>query len=253
MGKAHEMKNRGAISMKIYQCWNCGDAVADDRNIGERAFCYSCEKNRQKDYDDNMRQYLTMKTKLTWDRSLRFMERQADVDVNSYYEEAMYVKEMALADFNKFQSSYEMMAAMELLKNRIKAKTQYKILRYKVDFLLPDLKVVLEIDGKLHDFKVKKDSDRDVAILTELNSNDRGWEIVRIPTKYLDQNIKQLVPAIKAVKKEKQRLRKANGGFIPASFNRSSAYQNRKIAELSKDSSLKELDSLLEDTTPDEL
>lgn len=239
--------------MEIYTCWNCGNCVTEDNKIHTRAFCDECRKNYQEEYEAYMSTYLKMKMEIMWNRAIRCMERQEKVDINQYFDECQYVKDIAFKDFNKFQSSNEMMAAIELLKCRVKTKMQYKILKYRVDFYLPDLKVVLEIDGRLHDFKVKKDSDRDIAILAELNSNDKGWEVVRIPTGYLEMNIKQLVPAIKAVKKEKQRLRRLNGGFIPVSFNRSSAYQNKKIAKLTKDNSLSELDNLLEATAPKEL
>lgn len=239
--------------MKIFTCWNCGKYVTEDLDYHQRVYCQSCLDKKEKEHEAFMNEYLTMKTQIAWERALRHMEFQEKVNINDYYSEAQYVKELALNDFNKFQSSYEMMAAMELLKSRIKCKVQHKILKYKVDFYLPTMKAVLEIDGRLHDFKVKKDSDRDVAILTELNAKEKGWEVVRIPTEYLDKDITKLVPAIAAVRKEKQRLRRLNGGFIPASFSRNATYQTRKIAKITEDSSLKELDNLLEDTIPDEL
>lgn len=239
--------------MEVFTCWECGTYITGDRPIHRRVFCQECKDKYEKEHEKFMNEYLSAKTKISWDRAVRHMEYQDSVNINAYYDEAQYVKELALKDFNKFQSSYEMMAAMELLKNRIKSKMQYKILKYKVDFYIPGLKTILEIDGKLHDFKLKKDSDRDVAILTELNSKDKGWEVVRIPTEYLDKDITKLIPAIKAVKKEKQRLRKMNGGFIPATFSRSAAYQNRKIAKITKDASLKEIDYRLEELAPEEL
>jgi Uncharacterized protein conserved in bacteria len=41
-------------------------------------------------------------------------------------------------------------------KKRIHTKVQYPILNYKVDFLLPELKVALEIDGGLHNSRLLK-------------------------------------------------------------------------------------------------
>ncbi len=44
------------------------------------------------------------------------------------------------------------MACIELLRSQIKVKTQQRIGRKRVDFILPDMKVVLEIDGRAPSF-----------------------------------------------------------------------------------------------------
>lgn len=238
--------------MNIYPCWNCGSMVSVPRKYQARIFCEGCKEIHEADKRTTLNEYLEKKMVIMWERAVNNIEKQEKTYMADYYDEALYVKELALKDYNKFQSSAEMMAAMELLRSRVKAKMQHKILRYRVDFFLPQLKVVLEVDGKLHDFSQKKDSNRDVAILSELNSTEKGWEIVRIPTKYLEENLGQLVPAIIAVKKEKQKLRRANNGFIPASFSRRDAFQQRAIAQNLKDEALSEIDKLLDETAPAE-
>ena len=50
--------------------------------------------------------------------------------------------------------------------------------------------------GERHQHRKSYDSKRDVFIKNALGS---GWEIVRIDTKYLDKNAKQLLNAIYAV------------------------------------------------------
>ena len=72
--------------------------------------------------------------KVMFERALREMEKQDDVYVTKYYDEAQLVKEMALNNVNKFQSSDEMMAAMELVRKRVKTKVQYHIGHRRVDF-----------------------------------------------------------------------------------------------------------------------
>ena len=73
---------------------------------------------------------------------------------------------------------------------------QYKIGRYQVDFLLPEIGVVLEIDGDRHKYKKNYDNARDAYIKKQLGY---GWDIVRIKTEYLDKNASKLVEAINGV------------------------------------------------------
>lgn len=224
-------------------CWRCGINFTGTETH-EREYCSDCQEKHEEEDKELLDKYLELKTRVMWRRAVNDLEKQW-LNMDEYYEESKYVLELALSDYNKFRSSPEMMAGIELLKNRVRAKTEYPILRYKVDFFLPDLKVVLEIDGRLHDFKVKKDSNRDVAILNELNKNDTGWEIIRIPTKYILENVKQLVPAIKAVYEEKQRLRRENGGFIPSYFSKRDLTQQLKaISDIDTEEAKKDRDNL---------
>ncbi|KYD23275.1 hypothetical protein B4109_3201 [Geobacillus stearothermophilus] len=78
----------------------------------------------------------------------------------------------------------------------------------------------------MHDYSKLKDSKRDVKIINELGT---GWEVVRIPTKYIEQNVKMLVPAIKEIYSYKQKLRKENSGFIPSSFSERDKQMYKKI------------------------
>ncbi|KRN03210.1 hypothetical protein FD00_GL000552 [Liquorilactobacillus mali KCTC 3596 = DSM 20444] len=120
------------------------------------------------------------------------------------------------------------MAAIELVHERIKSKTQFKIGRRRVDFLIPSLHVALEIDGKLHEFKVVKDSNREIEIMKNLNKQMGGsWEVIRIPTKYIETNIKQLGKAIAALYNSRQSERKKNNGFLPTNWSKTN-----KIAQI---------------------
>lgn len=208
-------------------CWRCGEYF-DGYNSHSREYCGDCSELFKQEDKQLMNEYLEKKIRIMWRRAVNNLEKQS-LRMDDYYYEAQAVLDLALSNYSKFRSSPEMMAAMELLKNNIKIKTEYKILKYRVDFFLPDLKVVLEIDGRLHDFKIKKDSNRDVAILAELNKNGSGWEVIRIPTKYIEQNVAQLVPAIKTLYKERQRLRRKHGGFLPAYYSKHDTAQQLKV------------------------
>jgi len=219
--KEHERKEKIKNRPTPKVCWHCGEKHTGI-NTPIRSYCEGCAEKHNEEDEQLMNGYLEAKTKVMWRRAVNNLEKQ-NLKMSEYYEEAQFVLALALEDYNKFQSSPEMMAAMQLLKERVKAKTQYRIGRYRADFVLPELKVVLEIDGKLHDYKVKKDSKRDAAILNELNAEDTGWEVIRIPVVHIDQNVSKLVPAIKALYKEKQRLRRKHGGFIPTYFSKHEA------------------------------
>ena len=202
-------------------CWYCGNDIEHEyEKPHNRLFHPECYQKFQIERDKQLNEYLKLKTEIMYERALRDMEKQDHICLADYYDEAQLVHDMAIADFNKFQSSDEMMTAMELVRMRVKAKVQFKLGRRRIDFLLPELKVALEIDGSLHKFKVVKDSQREIEILNKLNENDSGWDVIRIPTELIEQNLTKLVPAIKALYKKRQQLRKDNSGFIPLYWSR---------------------------------
>jgi len=239
-------------------CWQCGNLTVAKVSRKERVYCDGCKEEFESERKEMLNQYLGLKMEVMWQRAVNHLERQ-NVNMNHYYDEAQYVRELAQSNYNKFQSSAEMITAMELLRQKVKTKLQRKILNYRVDFFLPELKVVLEIDGRLHDFKVKKDSKRDMKILNELNNEDIGWEIIRIPTEHIETNVKQLIPAIKVLYNEKQRLRRKNAGFIPAWFSKHSMTEQRELTKSIENKSYNEKDSdlvvddRLEEWEPEEL
>lgn len=214
------------LEKHYFPCWECGIPVPSLlTNPHLRMFCPECKGNYEKEKQNTLSEYLKLKTMVAFERAMRILEKQS-ANLYEYKDESELVLELASSDPEKFASSHEMIAAMELLRNRIKTKTQQKILNHRVDFLLKDLKVVLEIDGYMHDFSKVKDSKRDVKILSELGI---GWEVVRIPTKYIEENVKQLVPAIKAIYKYKQDIRKQNNGVIPEWFSKRENQHYKKV------------------------
>lgn len=103
-----------------------------------------------------------------------------------------------------FQSTEEIMTALELIHRNVKAHHQVRVYDYFVDFVLPDYKVILEIDGKLFhgNDRAEKEHIRDEVIAGKFGD---GWEVVRIDAENINMNITKLVPAIKAVLKERHK------------------------------------------------
>lgn len=199
--------------------------ILDNTGQCERAYCAECGGIVEQEYQDDLAEYLRLKSKLMVNRAIRTLERQT-IDIYDYREAIEVVSEFAANNTEKFMSSEEIIAAIILVHNEIKTTIQHKILNYQVDFYLPTLKVVLEIDGYMHDHSEIKDSRRDMKIREELGDE---WEIIRIPTKYIDENAEMLPEAIKEAKKLKQQLRQKNHGIIPDWYSKREQMNYKKM------------------------
>jgi len=131
------------------------------------------------------------------------------------YERAYEVVHKHLHKDGWFASTEEIMVAIELLKSGMKARHQVKFGRYKADFVLPEEKIVLEVDGILYHTKNTRDREniRDNLIILALGLE---WEVVRITDKDLNKNISMLSKAIKEVREERQLIRQKNNGQLPS-------------------------------------
>lgn len=197
-------------------CWNCGKVAektkphwyyieefqtfdeyhqTDEIHPWYRCYCKECYEKVKEQEEYELKEYVRLKKRMMFHRALNMLEKQ---NVRMYdYKEAIDVVEEHIAEHpDKYDSSYEVMAAIILVKNHIMTKMQYKIGKYQVDFLLPEIGVVLEIDGERHQYKKEHDRERDEFIKKELGY---GWDIVRIKTNYLDKKATKLVDAINAV------------------------------------------------------
>jgi len=196
------------------KCWECGKEATHRRKIGalpwegatadflqrnkeytQRCYCKECFERHMKRLKEENDLLVKLKKRRMFETALDTLEHQ---NVRMYkYQEAIKVVEGFIEENpDKFDSSYEMLAVIILLKNRIRCKMQYKVGKYQIDILLPDLFVALEIDGDRHAQRKKYDSERDMTIKMILGSQ---WEIVRIKTDYLDQHADRLLDAIKQV------------------------------------------------------
>lgn len=196
---------------KVY-CWECGNVVEEwDRYIlfenekvkqyvkfiqpHTRVFCKECHDRLEKQQEEEDRLYVRLRKKRMFDKACLLLERQF-IPMYEYQGAINVVKDAIEENPDKFDSSYEMIAAIVLVQNRIYSKTQYKVGRYQVDFLLPEIGVVLEIDGERHKYRKGYDSIRDEEIKKTLGA---GWDVIRIDTKYLEKSAAKLPEAIDRV------------------------------------------------------
>lgn len=197
------------------KCWICGKPnakhtrhITTDYNIiynvevrhpvkerNQRCYCEKCFEEEKERLRQENEQFILLKRKRMFERALDMMERQR-IDFYKYEEAIKTVGEYNEKNDGKFDSSHEIMAAIVLIQNHYHIKPQSKVGRFQVDFMLPDDKVIVEIDGDRHKGKKSQDSIRDLKIINELGND---WEVIRIPTELIEQSVTKLPRAIEKV------------------------------------------------------
>jgi|GEM_PF-2759301 len=242
----------------VQTCWNCGKNIDGEQHINgllftpiiatmtadrymnfdknqhkpsegrvRRMYCKMCYGSVMSEYKQDTDEYVRLKTKLMIERALRLFEKQG-VDMYEHKEAIEAVSGYVWECPEKYMSADEIIAAIVLINNEIETKVQYKVGKYKVDFYLPTLKVVLEIDGHLHDHKQVEDNSRDIAIRNELGHE---WEVIRIPTKYIESNAILLVEAIKSIRNKKKQIRRENNGILPETYSKREKVHYTKLVK----------------------
>lgn len=118
-----------------------------------------------------------------------------------------------------FDSTEEIIVALILVKNDIKFRHQVRFgTRYRADFVLDDMKVVLEVDGDIFhgEDRAVKQKIRDDLIIAALGPE---WEIIRIKTSALNLNAKRLPKALTEIIKKRKMYRSQYNGQLPDWYN----------------------------------
>ena len=201
------------------KCWICGADIVKSypsTDIMSARFCREHWLQNTKEHRQIVHDYLILKMKVMHERALRIMEK-AGCSMAQYKRAAYAVLRHAQENPEKYKSSHEMVAAVVMLAYGADFEMNYKIGRSIVDIFIPDWDVVVEIDGETHEGKELQDSNRDVRIRQTLG---KEWEIIRIPTKYIEQSPDRLPEAIQKMAAKKRDLREKNGGYIPSSYSK---------------------------------
>lgn len=217
-------------------CWKCGKTIDvnarmiidfgwESREDG-RWFCADCYRSWKEEHDLDRAEYARLKKKLMFERAVTTLENA--VDIYKYKEIIDDMEEYVQKNPEKFDSSHEIIAAIIFVSLEVRALPNYKIDRYRADFYLPDFKAIVEIDGDRHEFIKEKDTKRDVFIRQKLGLD---WEVVRIPTIFLEENPERLLDAVIEVKDERQRIRKKNGGVLPVWYTGKAKKPRKKVSE----------------------
>ena len=151
--------------MVIKVCLFCG------KNIEKKKYvCEECEEKIKK---------LKQITRID-DAALKMKKAHKKYLHNEYgYEkEKEIIAEKIISRGFSFNSKDEVCFALQLEKENIEYIPNYKIENYQVDFFLPKIKKIVEIDGELYHTDENKDYFRERAIMHFVGEE---YEIIRIP------------------------------------------------------------------------
>ena len=212
-------KSITSITAYYPKCHICGKEVLSYSYI--RGKQYTCKDCKLDNYlaDKEIKNIKNLdKKEQKFEKAVARITKTVGKNINKY-EKAIDIVHKKLHKDNWFDSTEEIMTAIELVKNKVKARHQVKVGRYRIDFVLPDEKIILEIDGRLFhtDNTLEKEKVRDNLLLLHFGVD---WEVIRITDDYINQNIKRLVPAIRRLKDERARIRKQNDGILPEWYSK---------------------------------
>lgn len=196
------------------KCWYCGKEADYVRptaytQVGEkgmhykekdfsnyRSYCVECKRKHDEETKSDRESYAILKKKVMFERALELLEAQG-CEMAQIRNSAIMTQKYLYSHIDKFDSADEIIAAIILISRGVKIQPQAKVGRYQADFLLPDLKVVLEVDGYTHKMRKKHDTKRDQEIRETLGDE---WEVVRISTKALETKAIQIIESIPTLK-----------------------------------------------------
>lgn len=165
-------------------CRGCSKLLK--RNEMASGYCSYCRKivySRKRAMDPRD------KYQIRFDNATEAIQKQ--VRNFSEYEKSIAIAKRRMYDYGSIP---EAMVAIELLRLGYKIIPQQRILNYHVDFCLPDVKLVVEVDGNLFH---KQISERDLKIKLMLGT---GWKIIHLPAEEIRNNIQKLQKCIELYK-----------------------------------------------------
>ena len=200
------------------RCHKCGIEVPCWNYIsGQKYTCKKCKLEDQLIAAD-IRKEEDRKTRTV--KLEKVISKMKSQGAYSKYESAIEIARQMIDDGGHiFDSTEEIEVAIVLLEEGIQFRHQVRFgKRYIADFVLDEMKVVLEIDGDIFhgESRLAKQQIRDDLIIAALGPE---WEIVRIKTSTLNQNMAKLPKALKAVLKRRKMYRRLNKGQLPEWYN----------------------------------
>ena len=177
-------------------CHICGAPVKSWSYIrGTRYTCKDCRVELVKQSrEEGSLLHLTKKQR-KMEIAIKRISKITDIQPYAY---AICLVKKNLERRGWYQSTEEIMVALELIRQGVKANHQVRVFEYRVDFVLPEIKIALEIDRKPYHGKEKLESQsiRDNVITWRLGED---WQMIRITTDNINRNITKLIPAIQSV------------------------------------------------------
>lgn len=214
-------KARGEPTLYFPLCSVCGQEVLSFNYIKNRKYkCKKCKlRNNLADKENRIEENEEIKEK----KFENAVSRIKNISKNfKKYDKAIKKVHDVLHIDGWFQSTEEIMVAIELERQNIEYRHQVKFGIYRADFVLDKKKIVLEIDGTLFHTKntEEKENLRDNLICFNLGPE---WEVIRVTDKLINENITKLAKAIDKTYSERKKIRNNNNGMLPE------WYTSRKI------------------------
>lgn len=198
-------------------CWKCGKPIPEEDFAGQtRRYCEKCYEEYTEEYKPVTVQYAVLKNRVMFERAMRLMEK-ACADMTKYKKYANAVMKHSRDNPELYLGADEMIAAIILFGNGYDIQMNCKVGAYRVDILIPEKHVCLEVDGERHTHKKAADGKRDVEIRAKLG---KEWEVIRIPTKYIEEQPEKLPEAIQTMYDGIKEIRARNNGLLPETYSR---------------------------------
>lgn len=184
-------RGHGGVTVYKVKCEVCGEPMeVISYGRGMTFICNKCKYKRtqhKKEIEKAWFEVLEEKGERQYNKALDRIQKQVG-DFKEYERAAKIAKKAQ----GKYGSIPEAMVAVELIRLGYSFIPQQKIGRYHVDFYLPKIKAVIEVDGSVF-HAGKSDGERDIKIRQVL-----GWStiIIHIPAEWISKNIQMLGKAI---------------------------------------------------------
>lgn len=190
------------------RCTICGKET--DKRDAVRCMCNECEEQHNKEHQDKIKEYITLKNYFMYERAIKRFEHSGLEGGKKarFTEPSIIVKEYIDNNPETLDSTEEVIFLIAMVEEEIKVKCQQKIGRYKVDFLLPEYKTIVEIDGFLHKHHKRADQNRDAFLREEMG---KGWEVVRIPTDFVNNYPDSIADALFTIREVQIKSRELLG------------------------------------------
>lgn len=190
----------GARSYKLYHipCAKCGRIIKLKIYNGDKAYyCGICKNNlvkKEKALEHEILNEILTKGEQRFLKAKDKLLKQVK-NPESYANAIRIAKTRA----DSYGSIPEVMVAIELIHLGYAIIPQQRIGRYKVDFAIPDDKLIVEVDGGLYHSQADPDRDNYIKLCLGLD-----WEIVHIPAEWISKDIKRLSKVLNAANEKRR-------------------------------------------------
>lgn len=189
------VKTRGGLGCEIYlvPCAKCGQPIRMKMYGRNRSFiCDYCKLGEKKKMTEAVNSWLdSIETKAERRFSHALDEIESQVNNFGEYENAIKVARRAV---EMYDSIPEAMVAVELIRLGYSIIPQQKIGKYRVDFYVPKLKLVIEVDGETF-HRNNRQPNREATIQFSLGLDAK---IVHVPAELIRKDIRKLSKVIEA-------------------------------------------------------